>query len=53
MDDSILCNDTELGGISLDNLELDCPHTATDEECVAFAHGPIRWVHIDQLSREK
>lgn len=41
VDDSVLGHYAELGGIRLDDLELDSPHAATDEEGVALAHGAV------------
>jgi hypothetical protein len=44
MNDSILSHDTKLRRIRLDNLELYCPHSSTNEESVTFANGAVGYV---------
>lgn len=41
VDNGVLCDYTELGGICVHNFEFDCSHTATNEESVAFAYRAI------------
>lgn len=44
VNDSILSNNAEFGGIGFNDLELDCSHTTTDKESVAL---PDRSVSLD------
>jgi hypothetical protein len=41
VDDGVLSNDTVLGGIRLDNLELNTPRSSLGEESVALADGAV------------
>jgi len=41
VDDSVLCDDTELRGIGLDDLELHRPHASTYEESIALSHRSV------------
>ena len=42
VDNSVLGNYTVLRGIGVHNLELNCPHTTTDEESVVLPYGTVR-----------
>jgi hypothetical protein len=43
VDDSVLSNYTEFGGVGFDDFELDGTHAATDEEGIAFADRSVCW----------
>ena len=41
VDDGVLGDDTELGRVGLNDLELDCSHTTANEESVALSDGAV------------
>jgi len=41
VDDSVLGNDTVLGGIGFNNFEFNSSHTSSHEESIPFADGAI------------
>ena len=41
MNDSVLCDNTELRRIGLDDLEFNGPHTAANEESVTLSHWSV------------
>src|SRR5271170_3932436 len=51
VNDCILCNDTILGRIDLDDFEFHGPHTSTDGEQITLSDGSVRfeeiWFEVD------
>jgi len=46
VDDGVLGDDTELGGVDFNHFELDLSHTATCGECVALTHRSICFAEV-------
>ena len=46
VDDGILCDDTELWGIHLYDLELDLSHTSTGGKCVALSYRSVGFAEV-------
>ena len=46
MDDGILSDNTVLGRVNLNDLELDLTHTTAHDEQVALAHWPVSLAEV-------
>ena len=47
VDHGVLSDNTEFGGIGLNDLEFDGTHTATDKESVTLSHGAISYQSVN------